>query len=59
MPRCVFTLIGVTSYTLTGSILMALRSEQSNGARSARSDVSNATSLSYDCILRAMEIIVA
>ena len=59
MPRCVFTLIGVTSYTLTGSILMALGSEQSNGARSARSDVSNATSLSYDCIFRAMEIIVA
>jgi hypothetical protein len=26
--RIVFTLIGVTSYTLTGSILMALRSEQ-------------------------------
>ena len=47
--RYVFTLIGVTSYTLTGKILLALR---------AGSEVSM-SSLSYDCIFRAMEIIVA
>ena len=53
--RYVFTLIGVTSYTLTGSILLALRSENSNRARSEVS----MSSPSYDCIYRAMEIIVA
>ena len=49
MERYVFTLIGVTSYTLTGGILLALRSG---------SDMSM-SSLYYDCIFRAMEIIVA
>ena len=49
MARYVFTLIGVTSYTLTGSILLAL---------GAGSEVSM-SSLSYDCIYRAMEIIIA
>jgi hypothetical protein len=53
--RDVFTLIGVTSYTLTSSILLSMRSEQQ--AR-ARSESSWSTALSFDWSPRALEIIL-
>lgn len=55
-PRYVFTLIGVTSYTLTGRILSALRPPKLN---LAPTEVSLSTTIWHDWIFRAMEIIVA
>jgi hypothetical protein len=54
--RYVFTLIGVTSHTLTSSIVLSTRREQQ--AR-ARSDSSWSTALGFDWNFRAMEIILA
>jgi hypothetical protein len=54
-PRYVFSLIGVTSYTLTGRILSALRPPQLN---LAPTEVSLSTAW-HDWDFRAMEIIVA
>jgi hypothetical protein len=51
----VFSLIGVTSYTLTGRILSALRPPQLN---LAPTEVSLSTAW-HDWDFRAMEIIVA
>lgn len=54
--RYVFTLIGVTSYALTSSILLSMRPEQQTHARS---ESSWSTALSIDWNPRAMEIILA
>ena len=55
-PRYVFSLVGVTSYTLTGRILSALRPPKLD---LARTEVSLSTTTWQDWIFRAMEIIVA
>jgi hypothetical protein len=55
-PRYVFSLIGVTSYTLTGKILSKLRPPK---LKFAPTEVSLSTTAWHDWIFRAMEIIVA
>jgi hypothetical protein len=54
--RYVFTLVGVTSYTLTGRILSALRPPQLN---LAPTEITSSSTNWPDWIFRAMELIIA